>query len=93
MPLELVHCDRARPIDPIAREGFRYTLAFVDDYSGIIMIFFVRNKSDTLRATQKFLADSSPYGKVKSIRSDNGTEFTSKVFENLLMKHSIKHET
>ena len=58
----------------------------------MIMIYFLQNKSDTLRATEKFLADSSPYGKVKSIRSDNGTEFTSQAFENLLIKHSIKHE-
>ena len=84
MPLELVHCDLAGPIDPIAREGFRYALAFVDDYSGMIMIYFLQNKSDTLRATE--------HGKVKSIRSDNGTEFTSQAFENLLIKHSIKHE-
>ena len=92
MPLELVHCDLAGPIDPIAREGFRYALAFVDDYSGMIMIYFLQNESDTLRATEKFLADLSPYGKVKSIRSDNETEFTSQAFENLLIKHSIKHE-
>ena len=90
--LELVHCDLAGPIDPIAKEGFRYALAFVDDYSGIIMIYFIQHKSDTLRATEKFLADSSPYGKVKCIRSDNGTEFTSGAFQNLLIKHCIKHE-
>ena len=47
----------------------------------MIMIYFSQNKSDTLRATEKFLADPSPYGKVKSIRSDNGTEFTSQAFE------------
>jgi hypothetical protein len=77
--LELIHCDLAGPIDPIAKEGFRYALAFVDDYSGIIMIYFIQHKSDTLRATEKFLADSSPYSKVKCICSDNRTEFTSEV--------------
>ena len=81
MPLELVHCDLAGPIDRIAREGFRYALAFADDYLGIIMIYFLQNKNDTLRAKEKFLADSSPYGKIKSIRSDSGTEFTSEAFD------------
>jgi DNA-dependent RNA polymerase auxiliary subunit epsilon len=90
--LELVHCDLAGPIDPTAREGFRYALAFVDDYSGMIMIYLLVSKSETLRATEKFLADMSPHGKVKCIRSDNGTEFTSQGFQNLLIKHSIKHE-
>jgi hypothetical protein len=56
--LELVHCDLAGPVDPIAKEGLRYALAFVDDYSGIAMIYFIRHKSDTLKATETFLADS-----------------------------------
>ena len=90
--LELVHCDLAGPIDPIAREGYRYALAFVDDYSGLVMIYLLVNKHDTLKATEKFLADIAPYGKVKCVRSDNGTEFTSQGFQNLLIKHCIKHE-
>ena len=32
VPLQLVHCDLAGLIDPIAKEGFKYALAFVDDY-------------------------------------------------------------
>ena len=32
---ELVHCDPAGPIEPVAREGFKYCLMFVDDYSGV----------------------------------------------------------
>ena len=33
--LELVHCELSRPIDPIAREGFRYSISFVDNYNGV----------------------------------------------------------
>lgn len=90
--LELVHCDLAGPIDPVAKDGFRYALGFIDDYSGIIMVYFLKEKSDTIHATEKFLADCAPYGSVKCIRSDNGGEFTSKAFESILVKHSIKHE-
>ena len=32
-PLEFIHTDLAGPIDPEGREGFRYALSFVDDYS------------------------------------------------------------
>ena len=74
--LELVHCDLAGPIDPIAREGHKYAISFVDDFSGINMIYLLKSKSDTLAATQKFLADSAPYGQVKRLRCDNGDEFT-----------------
>jgi hypothetical protein len=90
--LELVHFDLAGPIDPEAKDGFRYALGCVDDYSGLIMIYFLKQKSDTLYATEKFLADVAPYGKVRCIRSDQGGEFTSEAFESLLMKHVIKHE-
>ncbi|KAJ8358742.1 hypothetical protein SKAU_G00152670 [Synaphobranchus kaupii] len=38
-------------------------------------------------------ADTAPYGKVKCMRSDNGTEFTSRDFQTLLRKNGIRHET
>jgi hypothetical protein len=37
-PLDFVHCDLAGPIEPVAKDGFRYALSFVDDYTGINMI-------------------------------------------------------
>ena len=77
-PLELVHCDLAGPVDPTAKDGFRYALSFVDDYSGVNMVYFLKQKSDTTVATERFLADTAPYGSIKRIRSHNGTEFTSK---------------
>ena len=83
-PLELVHTDLARPIDPISKEGFRYSIAFTDDYSIAVFVYFLKSKSDTVAATQKFLA--------KCIRSDNGGEFISQKFESLLEKNKIKHE-
>ena len=50
-------------------------------------LYFLKSKSDTVAATQKFLADTAPYGEVKCIRSDNGGEFFF-----LLEKNKIKHE-
>ena len=40
-----------------------------------------------------FLADTAPYGKIKCIRSDNGTEFPGKHYQALLSKNGIRHET
>ena len=93
VPLELVHTDLAGPIDPVSREGFRYGIAFTDDYSGAMFVYFMKAKSDTVAATERFLADSAPYGTVKCIRSDNGTEFTSNEFKSLLRKNRIRHDT
>ena len=92
-PLELVHTDLAGPISQVSCEGFRYAISFTDDYSGIIFVYFLKQKSDTTRAAEKFLADSAPYGIVNCIRSDNGTEFISQPFKELLRQNKIRHET
>ena len=92
-PLDFVHCDLAGPIEPAAKDGFKYALCFIDDFTGINMIYFLKLKSDTFEATEKFLADVAPYGKVKRLRSDNGGEFSSQKFKTLLREHSIRHET
>ena len=93
VPLELVHTDLAGPVEPVSREGFRYAIVFTDDYSGAMFVYFLKNKSDTLEATERFLADSAPFGEIKCLRSDNGSEYTSRAYESLLRKHRIRHET
>lgn len=85
--LELVHTDLAGPIDPTSRDGYRLALSFTDDFSSAVFVY------DTVYATQKFFADTAPYGKIKCIRSDNGTEFMSSDYQTLLNKNGIKHET
>ena len=56
------------------------------------MIYFLKNKNDAKAATERYLADISPYGNVKRLRCDNGTEYTSTEFCNLLIKNKIKQE-
>ena len=52
-----------------------------------------RNRDPDARAkTEKFLADTAPYGKVKCFRSNNGSEFTGKEYQTLLIKNVIKHQ-
>ena len=50
---------------------------FVDDYSGALRVYFLKNKSDAVRATEQ---------------SDNGGEYISEEFKSLLLKNHIKHE-
>lgn len=90
--LELMYCDLAGPVTPASKDGFRYVLSFVDDYSGINMVYFLKSKADTIKATERFIADCAPCGVIKCIRSDNGGEFISDSFESLLAKNNIKHE-
>ena len=92
VPLSLVHTDLAGPIEPASPEGFRYAIVFTDDYSGVVFVYFLKSKSDAVEATERFLADSAPFGKVKCLRSDNGTEYTSQAYKSLLKRHCIRHE-
>lgn len=54
-------------------------------------LLFLKQKSDTVKATEKFISDVAPYGKIKFIRTDNGGEYISDDFNNLLVKNKIKH--
>ena len=49
-----VHNDLAGHIQPLAKDGYRYVL---DDYSGLTMLYFLKQKSDILLTTTKYLAD------------------------------------
>lgn len=90
--LDLVHCDLAGPIDPVAKDGFKYAIVFVDDFSGALFVYLLKNKSDAVEALRKFLADVEPQGKVKRLRTDNGTEFTNHQFREILLTNKIKQE-
>ena len=90
-PFEFVHTDLNGPIN-LSKEGYKYVITFVDDYSGNIAIYFLKQKSDTVAATKRFLADMAPWGTIKRLRSDNGTEYTSASFRSLMIDKNIRQE-
>lgn len=97
----LVHTDLVGPVTPVARDGFKYAIALIDDFSSETFIYFLTEKSDSARALIKFLADSRPYGNarkftlddpdispVQRVCSENGGEFIcNEVLELLLILH------
>ena len=40
-----------------SEDGYKYVLNFIDDYSGLTMLYFLKHKSNTLLATMKHLTD------------------------------------
>jgi len=62
---ELVHTDLCGPVEPTTKDGFKYAMVFTDDFSGCMFTYFLVQKSDATRATEKFPADISPYEKSK----------------------------
>ena len=65
--LALIHSDLTGPIQPLTKDSYKYVINFIDYYSGLIMLYFLKHKSNTLLTTTKYLADIAPYGHVKCL--------------------------
>lgn len=89
-PLE-VYSIIADPIDPIGKYGFKYVINFVGEYYDCTFSYRLKQKSNTVSATEKCIADATPYGKIKFIRRDNGGEYISCEFNDSFIKNKIKH--
>ena len=71
--LALVHSDLVGPIQPLAKNGYKYVINFIDDSFDLTMLYFLKHKSNTLLTTKKYLADIAPYDHVKCLQTDKGT--------------------
>jgi transposase InsO family protein len=92
-PLERVHTDLCGPITPTSRDGHKYVINFIDEYSSMIFVYCLRSKDEAHIGLQKFLADVSPIGQPLELHSDNGGEYLSSHFQNILLDRGIKHTT
>ena len=94
--LEVVHSDICGPMEVPSIGGSRYYIAFVDDRSRRMFVYFLRTKSEdeVLKAFQTFhvLAERQTGQKIKIIRTDNGLEYTNKKFQSYLEKFGIRHQ-
>jgi transposase InsO family protein len=67
---------------------------FIDDFTRMGWICFLKEKSEALNKLKAFktLVENEKENKIKSLRSDNGGEFTSKYFYLLCETHGIKRQ-
>lgn len=92
-PLQRVHSDLQGPIGPPSREGHRYIVNFVDEYSSMLFTYFLRSKDEAATAFKQFLSVVAPIGQVKELHSDNGGEYIGRHFQSVLIERGIKHTT
>ncbi|XP_022014043.2 uncharacterized protein LOC110913532 [Helianthus annuus] len=73
---ELVHLDVWGPYKVPSRDGLRFFLTIVDDYTRAIWVYLMRHKREVFHNTQGFFNWlKTQFGKhVKVFRSDNGTD-------------------
>ena len=91
-PFSSVYCDLNGPIVEDNESQFKYVFGAICDYSQYIYVYLMRSKSDTPAALKQFLADISPYGLPRKIRSDFGTEFCGNQFQEIILNRGIRHE-
>ncbi|RVX07744.1 Retrovirus-related Pol polyprotein from transposon RE1 [Vitis vinifera] len=92
---ELVHNDVWGSCPVTSQTGFRYFVTFVDDFSRMTWIYFMKNRSEVFSHFCAFSAEiKTQYDvSVKILRSDNGKEYVSNSFQNYMSHNGILHQT
>ncbi|CAD7005632.1 unnamed protein product [Ceratitis capitata] len=93
--LDLIHTDLCGPMRVKSLGGAFYFITFVDDFSRYVTVYFLKNKSDAFNAFKHFAvtAETQIGRKIKTVRSDNGREFTNMAFKNFCNEKGIVHQT
>lgn len=74
--------------------GAEYFVTFIDDHSWYAWVYPLKKKDQVFEQFVKWKTqvEKSSGRKLKKLRSDNGGEYTSTVFENYLKSDGIQHE-
>ena len=91
---DLIHSDLwTSPLE--SHNGFKYFVTFIDHKSRYTWIYLIKNKSETLSCFKEFvsLIENQLGKRIKILRTDNGGEYTSNVFEDYLKTLGIIHQT
>ena len=78
--LEIVYTNLCGPIGVECYSGEKLFILFVDDYSRMMTIMYLREKSEAFEKFKWYLArvEKETWKRLKFLRSDRGVEFISK---------------
>jgi len=90
-PLQLVHSNVVGKLKT-SYNDFNYYVTFMDDYSRRCWIYLIKNKSDVYNAFIKFhkLMNNTTIFTIKTLKTDNGIEYTNENFNKYLSENGIK---
>ena len=92
--LEIVHSDVCGPMSKTSLGKTRYFLTFIDDKSRMTFVYFLRSKDEVFTKFKEFksLVENQTGKRIKTLRSDNGGEYTSHNFQRYLKAQGILHQ-
>ena len=92
--LQLVHANIWGPSSTPCFGGRRYFLLFIDDYTRMMWVYFIQQKSDAFSCFKEFkaLVEKQSGYSLKILRTDRGGEFNGHIFINFCNDHGIKKE-
>ncbi|GKD74775.1 retrovirus-related pol polyprotein from transposon TNT 1-94 [Tanacetum coccineum] len=91
----MLHMDLCGPMRVASKNGKKYILVIVDDYSRFSWVKFLRTKDKAPEIIIKFLkqVQVSLKATVRYLRTDNGTEFLNQTLRNYTEEVGITHNT
>ena len=91
---ELIHLDLWGPYKQPALDGSHYVFTIVDDYSRATWTYLMKTKHQTLLMFIHFcnMIQNQFDKRIKTIRTDNGSEFINHEFQNYLSQKGILHQ-
>ena len=90
-----MHTDFCGPMNTKDLEGELYFILLIDDYIRITWVFFIKKKLEAFECFKTFkeMVENETDLKIKTLRSDNGGEFTSNELWNYCEEHGIKRKS
>jgi hypothetical protein len=92
--LDLIHLDVCRPMPIKSLGGDIYYLTFIHDYSRKMWLYLLKSKDEVFRKFQEFKGEieNLTKKKIKTLRIDNGGQYTLKEFIAFCKSTGIRRE-
>ena len=92
--MQLIHTNVAEPQRTPSLQGSSYFILFIDDFTRMCWIFFLKFKHEVARVFIKFkkMVETQSGCKIQVLRSDNGKEYTSAQFILFHEEAGIEHQ-